>query len=84
MGFYESEIYTTHTITFDANDGDKKTVVKVYTGQTIKEEKVTKKGYTLVGWYQDGKKFKFSTAIKFDYTLTANGKWFLSKISSML
>ena len=70
---YEPETYTTHTITFDPKNGDKKTVVKVYTGQTMKEPKVIKKGYILDGWYKDGKKFKFDTKIKSDCTLTA--KW---------
>lgn len=70
---FEPEVYTTHTITFDANNGDAKIVVQAYTGQMIKEPKVNKKGYTLDGWFDHGKKFDFDTAIKSDYTLIA--KW---------
>jgi hypothetical protein len=68
---FEPEVYTTHTITFDANNGDPKIVVEAYTGQMIKGLKVIKKGYTLDGWYNYEEKYDFDTAVKSNYTLIA-------------
>lgn len=76
---FEPEAYTTHTITFDANNGDPKIVVEAYTGQMIKDLKVIKKGYTLDGWYNYEEKYDFDTAVKSNYTLIAKWKEFSKK-----
>ena len=70
---YEPETYAIHTITFDADNGDEDIVIRVYTGQKMKEPKISKMGYTLDGWYYNGKRFDFDKIIKSDYTLIA--KW---------
>ena len=63
----------TYTVTFDTDGGSKVANQKVGEGKTVTKPTATKDGYTLVGWYLNGKEYDFKTKVTADITLTA--KW---------
>lgn len=68
---------STHTVTFETNDGSKVEALEVEDGaKATKPTDPTKEGYTFDGWYSDKeltKAFDFATAITADTTVYA--KW---------
>jgi len=74
---FSSAAPSTHTVTFETNDGSKVEALEVEDGaKATKPTDPTKEGYTFDGWYSDKeltKAFDFATAITADTTVYA--KW---------
>jgi uncharacterized repeat protein (TIGR02543 family) len=70
----EKETFTLYKVTFDADNGSDKVVIRVEENTTVPELKTPERtGYRFLGWYNGENKFDFSTKITGDITLTA--KW---------
>ncbi|MCD7943522.1 MAG: InlB B-repeat-containing protein, partial [Clostridia bacterium] len=70
---YDTEYVTSYTVTFDPNGGTSVSSQTVSYGSTATEPTApTKTGYTFDGWYLDGAKYDFDTAVTSDVTLTAS------------
>jgi uncharacterized repeat protein (TIGR02543 family) len=59
------------TVTFDMNDGSGTWTVTVPCGEPIAAPNVTRYGWSLIGWYADGAKWDFASAVGSDMVLTA-------------
>ncbi|MDD2427186.1 MAG: InlB B-repeat-containing protein [Eubacteriales bacterium] len=66
------EIPTEHVVDFFSGGGSKIPRQKILEGETVREpDAPTRKGYTFLGWFLDGKEYDFSQAVTESFTLMA-------------
>jgi len=76
----EEPAVTTYTVTFNPDNEEKVTSVKVNEGETVTApESPVKEGYDFEAWYNGETAYDFETAVSEDFTLTA--KWTIKKLT---